>query len=218
MVDTHSAVAPPMLIGILRGFGEREVAHIVPACRRGGLRFLEITMNSPGAAGLIRLARGLAGEQVAIGAGTVLSETQLDEALAAGATFIVTPVAHEAVIHRCVALGVPVFPGAFSPTEIVRAWDLGATMVKVFPADQLGPGYLRGVKAPLPHIRLLPTGGVTLENLPAFRAAGADGYGVGSPLFVPARIAAGDWSWLEAQCRAFVSAATHRLETGPAGL
>jgi 2-dehydro-3-deoxyphosphogluconate aldolase/(4S)-4-hydroxy-2-oxoglutarate aldolase len=195
-----------LLIGILRGFDRRAVEQIVPACRRAGLRRLEITMNSPGAVELIRVANELAGRSLRIGAGTVLNEPQLDEALSAGATFIVTPVVNEAVIRRCVAAGVAVFPGAYSPTEIVRAWELGATMVKVFPADQLGPAFIRNVKAPLPHIKLLPTGGVSLDTLPAFIRAGADGFGVGSPLFDPQRIATGDLAWLEQRCRDFVRA------------
>lgn len=198
---------PRLLIGILRGFDQGVLEQIVPVCLCGGLRELEITMNSPQACELIRLANNLAGDAVRIGAGTVLTERDLDAALAAGAQFIVTPVVNETIIRRCVAARVPVFPGAYSPTEIVRAWDLGATMVKVFPADQLGPGYIRNVKAPLPHVRLLPTGGVSLETLPAFINAGADGFGVGSPLFDPQRIAAGDWIWLEERCRAFVRAA-----------
>ena len=196
-----------LLIGILRGFGARQVEALVPVCQRGGLGHLEITMNSPEAAGSIRLARGLAGEALRIGAGTVVDERQLDEALAAGARFIVTPVVNPTIIRRCVAAGVPIFPGAFSPSEIVQAWELGATMVKVFPADQLGPAFIKNVKAPLPHIKLLPTGGVTLASLPAYAKAGADGFGVGSPLFDARRIRAGDWSWLEQQCRAFVNAA-----------
>lgn len=202
-------VNPPverLLIGILRGFDRTAIEKLVPACVRGGLRRLEITMNSPGAADLIRIAGDLAGSSLEIGAGTVLTERQLEAALAAGAKFIVTPVVNEAVIRRCVESGVPVFPGAYSPTEIVRAWELGATMVKVFPADQLGPAFVRNVKTPLPHIKLLPTGGVSLDTLTAFIRAGADGFGVGSPLFQPERIAAGDFAWLEQRCREFVRA------------
>jgi len=195
-----------LLIGILRGFDRSAVEQIVPACVRGGLRQLEITMNSPGAVELIRVAIDLGGPSLQVGAGTVLSEPQLDDALSAGARFIVAPVVKEAIIRRCVASGVPVFPGAYSPTEIVQAWELGATMVKVFPADQLGPVFIRNVKAPLPHIKLLPTGGVTLDTLPAFIQAGADGFGVGSPLFNVERIVAGDFAWLEQRCREFVRA------------
>jgi len=97
-------------------------------------------------------------------------------------------------------------PGAFTPTEIWQAWDLGADLVKVFPADQLGPAYIRNVKAPLPHVRLVPTGGVTVETLAEYKRAGADGFGVGSPLFARERVAAGDWTWIEEQARRFARA------------
>jgi 2-dehydro-3-deoxyphosphogluconate aldolase/(4S)-4-hydroxy-2-oxoglutarate aldolase len=91
-------------------------------------------------------------------------------------------------------------------SEVVRAWDLGAMMVKIFPAESVGPNYIRALKAPLPHIKLLPTGGVDLETLPAFLKAGADGFGIGSPLFNRQRVESGDWTWVEAQCRAFAEA------------
>jgi 2-dehydro-3-deoxyphosphogluconate aldolase/(4S)-4-hydroxy-2-oxoglutarate aldolase len=130
----------------------------------------------------------------------------LDEALAAGAGFVVTPTLVPAVIERCVQLKVPVFPGAFSPTEIQQAWEMGATMVKIFPADAFGPGYLRSLKAPLPHLKLMPTGGVDVTTLAAYAQAGADAFGVGSPLFRAERIAANDWEWLRNQCRAFAAA------------
>jgi 2-dehydro-3-deoxyphosphogluconate aldolase/(4S)-4-hydroxy-2-oxoglutarate aldolase len=103
-------------------------------------------------------------------------------------------------------LKVPIFPGAFSPTEIQHAWELGATMVKIFPADALGPGYLRSLKAPLPHLKLMPTGGVDATTLAAYAQAGADAFGVGSPLFRAERLAADDWEWLRNQCRAFAEA------------
>jgi 2-dehydro-3-deoxyphosphogluconate aldolase / (4S)-4-hydroxy-2-oxoglutarate aldolase len=102
--------------------------------------------------------------------------------------------------------GVPVIPGAFTPTEIYQAWTLGATMVKVFPAEVLGPAFLRAVKAPLPQIRLMPTGGVTVETLGAFARAGADAFGVGGPLFAPDLVRAGDWPALESRARCFVGA------------
>ncbi len=203
---------PRLLIGILRGFDRTVVEKLVPACVRGGLRRLEITMNSPGAVESIRLAGELGCGDLQVGAGTVLTEGQLEAAITAGASFVVTPVVNEAIVRRCVSRGIPVFPGAYSPTEIARAWDLGATMVKVFPADQLGPAYIRNVKAPLPQIKLLPTGGVSLGTLPAFIRAGADGFGVGSPLFQSERIAAGDFAWFEQRCRDFVSAVQ---EPGP---
>jgi 2-dehydro-3-deoxyphosphogluconate aldolase/(4S)-4-hydroxy-2-oxoglutarate aldolase len=141
-----------------------------------------------------------------IGAGTVLNLELLQRALAAGATFIVTPVVNVEVIEECVRRKIPVFPGAYSPTEIMRAWELGATMVKVFPAETLGPSYVKAIKAPLPQVKLMPTGGVDLKTLGAYKKAGADGFGVGGPLFDRARVEAGDWNWIETQCRAFVKA------------
>lgn len=190
------------VVGILRGFDRRAVEGIVPAAIGGGLRLLEITLNTPGALDLIRLASDLAGDRMNIGAGTVLDESEVEKALSAGATFIVTPVVNEAVVRGCVDLRIPVFPGAFTPTEIQRAWELGATMVKVFPADRLGPGYFRSVRACLPGVRWMPTGGVGLETLAEYGEV-ADGFGVGSPLFRADRIREGDWCWVERQCRAF---------------
>ena len=195
------------IVGILRGLSADKLAPVVAAVQLGGLTNLEITMNTPGAVEQIRAAGKIVGAALNIGAGTVTNLASLEEALAAGASFIVTPIVAVPVIERCVKLGVPVFAGAFSPTEIVQAWELGAMMVKVFPAETLGPGYLRNLKGPCPYLRLMPTGGVDLNTLPAYAKAGADAFGVGSPLFQADRLAAGDWSWLRQQCRAFVNAA-----------
>ena len=202
------------VVGILRGFAAEDVERIVESAARGGLRNIEITMNSPGAEGLIRLGRDVAGDRMNVGAGTVLNETQLDAALDAGAGFIVTPVLNEGVIRRCVEREIPVFPGAFTPTEIVRAWEAGATMVKVFPADRLGAGYIKNLKAPLPHIALMPTGGVSLETVIAFVQAGASAAGVGSPLFHAERVRRKDWAWIESQCRAFAQAWKQAVSPG----
>ena len=191
------------IVGILRGFTLGQVTQIVHAAVRGGLRNVEITMNSPDAARQLREAVTVAEGQLNIGAGTVINLELLDQALVAGAAFVVTPTLEPKVIAECVNQKIPVFPGAFSPTEIIRAWDLGAMMVKVFPAESVGPNYIRALKAPLPHIKLLPTGGVDLKTLPAFLKAGADGFGIGSPLFDRQRVESCDWAWVEAQCRAF---------------
>ena len=191
------------IVGILRGFPTELLPEIVGAAIRGGLRNIEITMNTPGALQQIREAVAIAGGRLNIGAGTVIDRQLLDEALAAGASFVVTPTVEPTIIRECVGRKIPIFPGAYTPTEIVTAWELGATMVKVFPADSLGSGYIRSVKAPLPHIKLLPTGGVDLTTMPAFMKAGADGFGIGSPLFDRERIESRDWPWIEARCRAF---------------
>jgi 2-dehydro-3-deoxyphosphogluconate aldolase/(4S)-4-hydroxy-2-oxoglutarate aldolase len=194
------------IVGILRGFATSRVVQIVQAALRGGLRNLEITMGSARTPQQIREARAISGNRMCIGAGTVTSLQLLKEALNAGASFIVTPVVNADVIIHCVTRKIPVFPGAYSPTEILHAWELGATMVKVFPAETLGPSYIESIKAPLPQVKLMPTGGVDLRTLTAYKKAGADGFGVGRPLFDRARVEAGDWNWIEAQCRAFVEA------------
>lgn len=194
------------VVGILRGFSSPQVSKIVEAAWRGGLRNLEITLNSTGALEQIKMAVDLAGEKIHIGAGTVLNTEGLEQALSAGASFIVTPTANAEVIRECVRRQVPVFPGAFTPTEIVGAWELGASMIKIFPAETHGPRFIKALKGPFPNIQMMPTGGVDLKTLPEFIKAGADGFGVGSPLFERARVEASDWDWIETQCRAFVDA------------
>jgi 2-dehydro-3-deoxyphosphogluconate aldolase/(4S)-4-hydroxy-2-oxoglutarate aldolase len=194
------------IVGILRGLPATGLRSVVQAVCDGGLTNLEITMNTPGATDQIRVAREIAGSALNIGAGTVTDLRLLENALSAGASFIVTPTVAAPAVERCVQLKVPVFPGAFSPTEILRAWDLGATMVKIFPAEFPGPAYLRSLKAPMPHLKLMPTGGVDVATLDAYAKAGADAFGVGSPLFRADRIAAQDWEWLRTQCRAFAEA------------
>ena len=194
------------IVGILRGFHTDQLHPLVQAVLEGGLTSLEVTMNTPGAAEQIGIARSAFGNRMNIGAGTVTTLQRLEEALEAGANFIVTPTLAPEVVARCVELNVPVFPGAFTPTEISRAWDMGATMVKVFPAEVLGPGYLRAVKAPLPHIRLMPTGGVDLQTIGDYCRAGAEAVGVGSPLFKADRVAASDWSWIRERSRALAEA------------
>ncbi len=128
------------------------------------------------------------------------------QAILAGASFIVTPALVPEVIRACVQQKVPVMPGALTPTEILTAWQMGATLVKVFPADQLGPAHIRAVKAPFPEIPLMPTGGVTVETLPEFRKAGADAFGVGGPLFDPKQAAASNWDWFRIQATRFADA------------
>lgn len=194
------------IVGILRKLPATKLRPVIDAIRDGGLTNLEITMNTPGATDQIRSACEIGGSDLNIGAGTVTDLGLLEEALTAGASFIVTPTVAVPVIERCRQLKVPVFPGALSPSEVVRAWELGATIVKVFPADLFGPAYLRSLKAPWPYLRLMPTGGVDVATLEAYAKAGADAFGIGGPLFHAERIAAQDWGWLRNQCRAFACA------------
>ena len=165
------------VIGILRGYSAEQVENIVLHSGRGGLRNIEITMNSENATNLIQVAVKSAGDSMNVGAGTVCTLEDLDEALSAGAAFIVTPIVNADVIRACNKEGIPVIPGAFTPTEIYTAWQLGADMVKVFPANHYGPGYIKDIKGPLNKVRLVPTGGVNLDNLEQYMQCGADGFG-----------------------------------------
>ncbi|QHV99872.1 bifunctional 4-hydroxy-2-oxoglutarate aldolase/2-dehydro-3-deoxy-phosphogluconate aldolase [Spirosoma endbachense] len=185
------------LIGIIRGLSFEEISQILPIYREAGLTTIEITMNTPGAEDMIRYALETYSDGFNIGAGTVCTKDDLDKALDAGAQFIVTPIINKKVIKACVKHGVPIFPGAFTPSEIYTAWSLGASMVKVYPATSLGPDYIKDVKAPLNQLKLVPTGGINLENMAAYFQAGADGLGVGGHLFDKTFIRQKNWTGLK---------------------
>ena len=179
------------IVGILRGFEVETVRQLVGATMAGGLRCIEVTMNSPSAVEAIGAAIEEGGDELQVGAGTVCTLEDLDQALGAGASFIVTPIVSAEVISACGEHGVPVMAGALTPSEIYEAWSLGAEMVKVFPANHFGPGYLKDLRGPLPEIRLMPTGGVNAETLGEFHSAGAAAFGVGGSLFSSQAIADG---------------------------
>lgn len=171
------------VIGILRGCPRSHAVAMVTAAVSAGLRVVEVTLDSEDALHQIADLIG-AVEGVTVGVGTVVRPEQVDAAVDAGARFVVAPVTDPAVIARCVALGAPAVPGAATPTEIALAVRSGAAAVKVFPAAALGgPGYLTAVARPLGHPPLIPTGGVTWEDAPAYLRAGAVAVGAGSALF-----------------------------------
>jgi 2-dehydro-3-deoxyphosphogluconate aldolase/(4S)-4-hydroxy-2-oxoglutarate aldolase len=184
------------LIGIIRNLSMDEISKILPVYQAAGLTTIEITMNTPFAADIIRSATEQYKGKLNVGAGTVCSVEDLKLALEAGAQFIVTPILNAEVVKLCVKSKIPVFPGAYTPTEIYQAWELGADMVKVYPATALGPDYIRDVKAPLNKIKLLPTGGISLGNIEAFMKAGADGLGIGGQLFDKQLIKNQNWDGL----------------------
>jgi 2-dehydro-3-deoxyphosphogluconate aldolase/(4S)-4-hydroxy-2-oxoglutarate aldolase len=194
------------VVGILRNFPAAQTDALATHYADAGLTCLEVTMNTEGAADTIaRLSDTFAG-RLNIGAGTVCTRQDLDKALGAGAAFIVTPILAGAVIKTCVRKGIPVFPGAYTPTEIYQAWAMGADMVKVFPASGLGPAFIKEVLAPLDKLKLLPTGGVGLENMEEYLRAGAAGLGIGSGLFPKDLVNAGRWDELSALFNRFVNA------------
>ena len=194
------------VVGILRNVPPLTVPTLARYYSEAGLTTLEVTMNSDEALTTItRLVQDFGGK-LNIGAGTVCTPEDLDKALAAGAQFIVTPILQEEVIKTCVQEQVPVFPGAYSPTEIYKAWHLGATMVKVFPATKLGASYIKEVLAPMSYLKLLPTGGVALDNFTEFLKAGAAGLGMGSQLFPKQLIEEGAWEELSVLFQELVTA------------
>jgi len=192
------------VIGIVRNLGLEDVIQILPSYVQAGLTTIEITMNTEGAEEIIRYALEHYPEHLNVGAGTVCTKKDLNKAIEAGAQFIVTPIVRRKIIRSCVKNELPVFPGAFTPTEIYKAWSLGASMVKVFPAKTVGADYIKDVKAPLNQIKLIPTGGVDIDNIESFKKAGADAYGVGGPLFKKALIKEKDWAGLKEHFIKFV--------------
>ncbi|WP_207508769.1 bifunctional 4-hydroxy-2-oxoglutarate aldolase/2-dehydro-3-deoxy-phosphogluconate aldolase [Telluribacter humicola] len=198
------------LIGILRHVPQDILEQIIPIYLDAGLTTLEVTMNSEGVEDMIRYVRQHYPTQLIVGAGTVCNQDDLQRALDAGAQFIVTPIINRDVIKACVNVGIPIFPGAYTPTEIYEAWSLGATMVKVFPATSLGPDFIKDVKAPFSQIKLMPTGGVSLDNIGQFLWAGADGLGVGSQLFDKKMIKNKDWDALRRHFDSYVKALRDR--------
>jgi 2-dehydro-3-deoxyphosphogluconate aldolase/(4S)-4-hydroxy-2-oxoglutarate aldolase len=191
------------LVLILRGFDIEQVAPIVNACKRGGLTNLEITMNSTNPEQQIQEAIQAAGNEMNIGAGTVTNMTKLEAAQNAGANFIVTPTLDLKIMKACKESSLPIFPGALTPTENHTAWKAGARMVKIFPSNLTGPGFIKAIRGPFPNIQLMPTGGVNLKTIKDYLAAGATGFGIGSPVLNMDRIKAKDWNWLTEQVQAF---------------
>ncbi len=181
------------IVGIIRNFSPERLAALLPFYVDAGFSTIEITMNTEGAEKMIAETIKNHGNQLNVGAGTVCSRLDLEQAVQAGANFIVTPVVVKDVIKECVRLGIPVFPGAFSPSEIFEAWSLGASMVKVFPASSLGPDFIKSMKAPFPQIKIMPTGGINLKDISSYKKNGADAFGIGSPLFPSQLLEKGDW-------------------------
>jgi len=169
------------IVAIIRGAAPDDVLKIVEAIHAGGIRLVEITMNSPGTLKLIEKISVSMQDRVLIGAGTVLDAETAKAAIEAGAKFIISPSIDPATIRMTKNHDTVSIPGAFTPTEILSAFSHGGDIIKVFPA-RMGPDYIRDIRGPLPHIPLMPTGGLSLENIAEFQKAGAIAFGIGSKL------------------------------------
>jgi 2-dehydro-3-deoxyphosphogluconate aldolase/(4S)-4-hydroxy-2-oxoglutarate aldolase len=192
------------VVAIIRLKDPTIVSDIVAALMDGGVRAMEITMSVPGAIDLIRQIAPTLPADFRMGAGTVVDGATAKACIDAGASFIVSPVFRRDVLTACRAQDVPAMPGCFSPTEILDAWDSGADIVKVFPAAALGPSFLRDLHGPLPHLKLMPTGGMTVENAADWIRAGAVAVGVGNALTDSKAVAAGDFASIAARARRLV--------------
>ena len=194
------------IVAIIRANSSNELIKTAEAIKNGGVDVIEITMTTPGALGVITEVSDHLGDEVLIGVGSVLDAETARVAMLAGAEFVVCPVTKNDVIDTCNRYGKVVIPGAFTPTEILYAWESGADYVKVFPSSGVGPSYIKDIKAPLPQIPLIPTGGISIENAADFIKAGSAALGVGSALVSNSIIESGDFKQLTQRAKELVSA------------
>jgi 2-dehydro-3-deoxyphosphogluconate aldolase/(4S)-4-hydroxy-2-oxoglutarate aldolase len=192
------------IVAIVRSSDPGPLVEVVQALADGGATVAEVTLTVPNALEIIREAKRQLGERVLLGAGTVLDTETARAALLAGAEFIVAPGLNVDVVRLCRRYDKLVMPGAFTPTEVLAAWEAGADIVKVFPADVLGPAFFKALRGPLPQVKLMPTGGVDLTTAPEYLKAGAVCLGVGGQLVDPRLLESRDFARLTALARQFV--------------
>lgn len=204
--DVLGVIRADRALTVVRADRIPDAAQLCRALAEGGIRTVELTFTTPGV--LDHLAAAAAVPGVVLGAGTVLTADQARAAIDAGARFLVTPGLRPAVADVAAGAGIPFVLGAFTPTEVATALDLGATAVKIFPAGRLGPEYLTDLRGPYPGVELLPSGGISADNAAAFLAAGAAAVCAGTSVVPPATVAAGTWSEITRRARTFASALT----------
>ena len=194
------------IVAIIRANSSNELIEAAAAIQTGGVDVIEITMTTPDALQVIGDVAARLGDAVLIGVGSVLDAETARAAMLAGAEFVVSPVTKPDVIEICNRYGKVVVPGAFTPTEILSAWETGADYVKVFPSSGVGFSYIKDIKAPLPQIPLIPTGGINADNAAEFIKAGAAALGVGSALVSSDLIESGDFAMLTERAKKLINA------------
>ncbi len=194
------------VVAVIRGSSKDQLNSIADALVAGGVTVMEVTMTTPKAIAGIEMLADRLGDSICLGVGTVIDGPTCRDAIAAGAQFVISPSFHPDVVETTKRYGKVSIPGSFTPTEILRAWTAGADIVKVFPSTALGPAYFRDILAPLPQLRLTPTGGVDLKNTPDWIKAGAACVGVGSSLLAKEALAKNDWATITATAKSFVAA------------
>ncbi len=193
------------ICAVIRAKSGDVLGDVAEALAEGGVTAIEVTFTVPRAHRVLETVADRLGDRIVLGAGTVLDPETARIAILSGAEFIVSPTLNISVIEMCKRYSKLVFPGAFTPTEILAAWQAGADIVKVFPSDVTGPGYLKAIHGPLPYIRLMPTGGVTLQTAADFIRAGACVLGVGGALVSSRAVAAKDFAQIRELARQYVN-------------
>ena len=206
-----SRLVKPGIIAVVRAQKAEQVPPLCEALLAGGVLAIEITMTTPNALAAIRDARTRFAERALIGVGTVLDAKTCQAAIDAGAEFVVTPICRIELVKLAQAADRPIMLGAYTPTEAQLAHEAGADFVKIFPADTLGPGFIKSLRAPLPHLKIVPTGGVDVGNVADFLKAGCAALGVGSSLVSTKILADADWPELTRRAKEFVKAANTAL-------
>ncbi len=197
-------VARSGIVAVIRAASGERLAEVAEALLSGGVDVMEVTFTVPRAHQALEHVAARLGDKILLGAGTVLDAETARIALLSGAEFIVSPTVNLDVIKLCRRYDKLAMPGALTPTEVLSAWEAGADIVKIFPSDITGPAYLKALHGPLPQVRLMPTGGVTLETAAEFLKAGAYALGIGGSLVDPRAVAAGDFKSIERLARQFV--------------
>jgi 2-dehydro-3-deoxyphosphogluconate aldolase/(4S)-4-hydroxy-2-oxoglutarate aldolase len=193
------------IVAVVRAPDSQQLVDVARALADGGVNVIEITLSVPNALDVLRQVRHALGDRILLGAGTVLDPETARAVLLAGAEYIVTPTLNLDVIRLCRRYDKLVLPGAFTPTEILTAWEAGADIVKVFPADVVGPAFFKAMRGPLPQIRLMPTGGVDLNTAADFLKAGACCLGIGSQLVEPKAVAERNFDRIRDLARQYVA-------------
>ncbi|MCX6968300.1 MAG: bifunctional 4-hydroxy-2-oxoglutarate aldolase/2-dehydro-3-deoxy-phosphogluconate aldolase [Verrucomicrobia bacterium] len=199
-------IVNPGIVAIIRADSSDQLLCAAEALYEGGVTGMEVTMTTPNALQVINDVAKRFGKKILIGVGSVLDSETCRAAILAGAEFVVTPTTRPEVIKMCNRYGMPIASGAYTPTEALTAYEAGADFVKIFPADQLGPQYIKNILAPMPQLQIIPTGGVTIATTEAFIKAGSVALGVGGSLVSKEILKAQDWKKLTETAAAFVEA------------
>ncbi|MBW3600577.1 MAG: bifunctional 4-hydroxy-2-oxoglutarate aldolase/2-dehydro-3-deoxy-phosphogluconate aldolase [Planctomycetes bacterium] len=192
------------VVAVIRAPRGELLADVAEALLAGGVDVMEVTFTVPRALQVLETVADRLGDRTLLGAGTVLDSETARAAMLAGAEFIVSPTINHDVIRLCRRYDKAVMPGAFTPTEVLAAWEAGADIVKIFPSDVTGPSYIKALRGPLPQVRMMPTGGVNLDTAADFLRAGACALGIGSSLVEPKAIAAADMNRIESLARQYI--------------